>query len=81
MCGSDLASELLFQVWIESFHLEVFQFYLAGKVDVAKRMANLSHHGIEARCVHAISLVKVVGHSFLMLFLLLGPTDGGINLD
>jgi hypothetical protein len=42
MGGPDLASELFFQVWVDSFHLEVFQFHLGGKVDAPKQMNNLS---------------------------------------
>jgi hypothetical protein len=81
MSGSDLTLDLLFQLRVESSRLDVLQLNLGSKVDVAKRMENFSHHGVEARRVHAIDLVGLIGHGFLLLFLLLGPRDGGINLD
>jgi hypothetical protein len=81
MSGSDFALDMLPQLQVASTHLNIFQFDLGSKVDVAEHMENLSHHGIEARRVHTTGLVGFVGHIFLLSFLFLGPRDGGVNLD
>src|SRR5215217_8943313 len=78
MSGSDFALDMLLQLQVASAHLNVFQFNLGSKVNVAKCMENFSHHGIEARRVHTIVLAGPVGHDFLSSFFFLGPRDGGV---
>lgn len=81
MSSSDLALDMLSQIWIAGTHLNVLQFDLGSKVDVSECVENFSHHGVEAWRIHAIGPVGHLVHSFLLLFLLLDPRDAATNLD